>query len=88
MGLVNRVVANGTAKKAAIQIAHQIAAFPQICLRGDRLSAIEQFDLSFEKAMANEFNHGLASLVEESGKGAARFAKGSGRHGQFENPIY
>ena len=86
MGLVNRVVPNGAARKAAIQLAHQIAAFPQICMRGDRLSAIEQFDLPFEKAMANEFTHGLASLAEESEEGAARFAKGDGRHGHFEKP--
>jgi enoyl-CoA hydratase len=86
MGLVNRVVANGTAKKAATKLAHQIAVFPQICLRGDRLSAIEQSDLSFEKAMANEFKHGLASLSKESGEGAARFAEGAGRHGFFEKP--
>jgi enoyl-CoA hydratase len=86
MGLVNRVVANGKARKAAIELAHRIAAFPQICLRGDRLSAIEQSDLSFEKAMANEFKHGLASLSKESGEGAARFAEGAGRHGYFEEP--
>jgi enoyl-CoA hydratase len=83
MGLVNRVVANGTAKKAATKLAHQIAAFPQTCLRGDRMSAIEQFDLPFGKAMANEFNHGLASMANEAGQGAARFAKGAGRHGEF-----
>jgi enoyl-CoA hydratase len=86
MGLVNRVVANGTAKKAATQLAHQIAAFPQVCLRGDRLSAIEQFDLPFEKAMVNEFKHGLASIAKEAAEGAGRFAKGAGRHGYFEKP--
>jgi enoyl-CoA hydratase len=83
MGLVNRVVANGKAKKAATELAHLIAVFPQICLRGDRLSAIEQFDLPFEKAMANELKHGLASMAKEAGEGAARFAKGAGRHGEF-----
>ncbi len=86
MGLVNRVVPNGMAGKAAIKLAHQIAAFPQVCLRGDRQSAIEQFDLPFDRAMANEFEHGLASLAEESIEGAARFARGSGRHGKFEKP--
>ena len=86
MGLVNRVVANGTAKKAATKLAHQIAAFPQICLRGDRLSAIEQSDLSFEKAMANEFKHGLAAMAKEAAEGAVRFAEGAGRHGYFEKP--
>ena len=86
MGLVNRVVPTGMAKKAAIQLAHQIAAFPQTCMRGDRQSAIEQFDLPFDKAMANEFNHGLASLAKESVQGATRFARGAGRHGKFEEP--
>ena len=86
MGLVNRVVANGTAKKAATKLAHQIAAFPQICLRGDRMSAIEQFDLPLEQAMAHEFKQGLQSLEKEAESGAARFVKGAGRHGHFEKP--
>ena len=46
----------------------------------------EQFDLSFEQAMTNEFKHGLQSLEKEAGSGAARFAKGAGRHGHFETP--
>lgn len=83
IGLVNRVVAEGTAKSAAIELARQIASFPQLCMRGDRLSAIEQFDLPFDTAMANEFKHGLASIAKEAGNGAARFAKGAGRHGKF-----
>lgn len=83
IGLVNRVVAAGTAKSAAIELAHQLADFPQVCMRGDRLSAIEQFDMAFETAMANEFKHGLASMAKEAGNGATRFAKGAGRHGKF-----
>jgi enoyl-CoA hydratase len=86
MGLVNRVVPNGKAREAALKLAHQLAAFPQTCLREDRMSAIEQFDLSFEQAMANEFKHGLQSLEKEAAIGAVRFAKGAGRHGHFEKP--
>jgi len=86
IGLVNRVVPKDKAWETAVKLAHQIAAFPQTCLRGDRMSAIEQFDLSFEQAMANEFNHGLRSLEKEAGSGAGQFAKGAGRHGHFENP--
>ena len=86
IGLVNRVVPKFKAREAAEKLAHQIAAFPQTCLRGDRMSAIEQFDLSFEQAMANEFDHGLRSLEKEAAAGAARFAKGAGRHGHFEKP--
>jgi enoyl-CoA hydratase len=83
MGLVNRVVPKGTAKHAAQELARQIAAFPQTCMREDRMSAHEQFDLSFEEALANEFRHGLAAIEKEAVKGATRFAKGAGRHGDF-----
>jgi enoyl-CoA hydratase len=83
MGLVNRVVAKGTARQAAEDLAREIAAFPQVCMRGDRMSAYEQFDLSFEEAIANEFNHGMAALKAEAVSGAERFARGAGRHGAF-----
>lgn len=86
MGLVNRVVPIGKSKEAAVKLAHQIAAFPQTCLRGDRMSAIEQFDLPFEQAMAKEFEYGRQSLEKEARSGAARFAGGAGRHGQFAEP--
>jgi enoyl-CoA hydratase len=84
MGLANRVVPRGKARQAAQDLARQLAAFPQICLRNDRLSAYEQFDLSFEEAMANEFRHGLMAIEQEAQQGAARFREGSGRHGEFE----
>lgn len=85
IGLVNRVVPKGDARRAAEELAHEVARFPQICLRGDRMSAYEQFDLSFEKALANEFTHGQAALNEETVSGAKRFAGGAGRHGQFRD---
>lgn len=85
IGLANRVVPKGTARRAAESLAHEIASFPQVCLRGDRLSAYEQFDLSFEAALANEFNHGLCALREETSAGATRFASGAGRHGSFND---
>jgi enoyl-CoA hydratase len=86
MGLVNRVVPKGRARQSAVKLAHEIAAFPQTCMRGDRMSAIEQFDLPFEQAMANEFEYGLESLEKEAGSGANLFAGGAGRHGHFEKP--
>jgi len=85
IGLANRVVPKGTARQAAESLAREIAAFPQVCLRGDRLSAYEQFDLSFEEALANEFNHGLRALNAETSAGANRFASGAGRHGSFND---
>lgn len=85
MGLVNRVVEKGAARRAAEDLAYEIAQFPPVCLRGDRSSAYEQFDLGFEEAIANELNHGMAALKSESAAGASRFASGAGRHGAFEN---
>ena len=84
MGLVNRVVPRGQSRQAAQELARQLAAFPQVCLRGDRLSAYEQFDLSFEEALDNEFRIGLKAIEQEARKGAARFSDGSGRHGKFD----
>jgi enoyl-CoA hydratase len=83
MGLANRIVAPGTALKEAQALAHDLARFPQTCLRNDRLSAYEQFDLSLEAALSNELSRGMRSL-KESTAGIQRFATGSGRHGSPE----
>jgi enoyl-CoA hydratase len=82
IGLANRVVAEGTARQAAEELAHQLARFPQTCLREDRLSLLGSLDLDFEAAMANEFDHGLRSLAEVQ-SGLERFRGGEGRHGGF-----
>ncbi len=84
MGLVNRVVPPGTARPAAEQLAAQLAAFPQAALRGDRLSAYEQWDLDLNSALANELAHGMGAL-EEAVSGARRFDGGAGRHGRFDD---
>jgi enoyl-CoA hydratase len=85
MGLANRVVPDGKAREAAEALARDIAEFPQVCMRGDRLSAYEQFDLSLDSALANEFNHGLSALEAETESGARRFISGAGRHGVFKD---
>lgn len=84
IGLVNRVVPEGKAREAAEALAREIARFPQVCMRGDRMSAYEQFALGFEEALANEFRRGQAALGAETFSGASRFAGGSGRHGSFD----
>lgn len=84
MGLANRVVPAGQALAAARELALQVAAFPQACLRGDRLSAYEQWGLDETAALQNEFAHGLGTLQSgETVAGATRFAQGTGRHGDF-----
>jgi enoyl-CoA hydratase len=81
MGLVDRVVPTGTTREAAEELAHQLSALPQVCLRQDRLSLLEQHALSEEEAMANELRHGLVSLQAGALEGAQRFTSGEGRHG-------
>jgi enoyl-CoA hydratase len=83
MGLANRVVPAGTARQAAEQLAQQIAEFPPVCMRNDRLSAHEQYDFTLPEALLNEHRRGLESLQAESLSGAQRFASGAGRHGAF-----
>ena len=82
MGLVNRVVAPGTARAAAERLAAELAGLPQVCLRSDRLSAYEALDLPLEEGLINELRHGLGTLRSEGVAGAARFAAGEGRHGK------
>ena len=83
MGLVNRVVPAGESRAAAEALAAELARFPQLCMRHDRLSAYEQHDLALDAALANELRHGQVALEHETLAGAARFAGGEGRHGTF-----
>ncbi|GCE37474.1 Enoyl-CoA hydratase [Rhodococcus wratislaviensis] len=81
IGLINRKVAAGDALTAARQLAAEIAGLPQVCLRQDRLSLLEQSGLTEDQALLNEFRHGAISLANGTIEGAARFAAGAGRHG-------
>lgn len=83
-GLANRVAPKGEALASAIALAKEIAAFPQACMRNDRMSALEQWDLDESDAIDNEIRHGLNTLRSgETADGAARFTSGDGRHGKF-----
>jgi enoyl-CoA hydratase len=85
MGLANRLVPPGQALAAAIALAKEIAAFPQGCMRSDRLSSYEQWDLGLTDALAAETRRGLRVIASgETASGASRFAQGAGRHGRFE----
>jgi enoyl-CoA hydratase len=85
MGLANRLVESGRALEGALDLARLLAGFPQMCMRSDRLSCYEQWELSTEEAMRNEYRSGLAVLGSgESAAGAQKFAGGAGRHGSGE----
>jgi enoyl-CoA hydratase len=82
-GLANRVVPAGQALAAGQRLAAELAAFPQVCLRSDRASVLDQEGLDEAAAMTSEFAHGRRALTSEAIPGAARFAAGAGRHGSF-----
>jgi enoyl-CoA hydratase len=82
IGLANRIVEEGKSRTEAEKLAERLAKFPQTCLREDRLSSYEQFNLDWVEALSNEFDHGLISLKEVK-EGINSFIKGEGRHGQF-----
>jgi len=83
MGLADRLVPAGTALKTAIALARDIAAFPHLCMRADRMSAYQQWDESVTNALVNEAHGGVTPLREGATAGAKRFADGAGRGGSF-----
>ncbi len=86
IGLANRLAPKGKGRAVAEALAAEIARFPQNCLRHDRLSAYEQWDMAYDAAMANETRHGREVLASgETLKGATRFASGKGRGGRFDD---
>jgi enoyl-CoA hydratase len=83
IGLANRVVEPGRALTAAVALAAEIAALPQICLRSDRASSYDQWSLDLGAALSHETRLGRATIASgETLAGAARFAGGEGRHGR------
>ena len=82
-GLANRLVPAGQALAEARTLAGQLAKFPQTCLRSDRRSSYEQWSLEIAQALVNEARCGAPALQAEARSGAARFAAGKGRGGDF-----
>lgn len=87
IGLVNRVSEPGQALADAIDLAAQVAAFPQICMRSDRQSSYDQWSMDLGDALSNETRLGRATIATgETRSGAERFAAGAGRHGSMPGP--
>jgi len=81
IGLIDRLVPEGQALPAAQQLARDLAALPQTCMREDRRSLLEQWGLKEADALANELRHGQISMLEAQA-GVERFRAGQGRHGE------
>ena len=62
IGLANRLTAPGDALEAAVALGRELAERPQAALRSDRLSSYEQWSLSLDEALANEYRHGMDTL--------------------------
>ncbi len=83
IGACEQVVPDGSSRQHAEAMAQQIARFPQACVRADRRSVRMQQGLPLREAMRGEWYNGLPAFVAEGAEGAARFAAGKGRHGDF-----
>ncbi len=83
IGACEKVVPEGKSREFAEAMAHEIARFPQACMRADRRSAYLQHGLSVREAMRKEWYNGFPAFEAEGAAGAARFASGKGRHGDF-----
>jgi enoyl-CoA hydratase len=81
MGLANRLTEPGEALAAAVALGHDLARLPQTCMRMDRLSSYEQWDLPFRTAMDNELVRGRVSMTAPD-QAVGRFVAGEGRHGK------
>ncbi|MGZ6972677.1 MAG: crotonase/enoyl-CoA hydratase family protein [Acidimicrobiia bacterium] len=80
MGLANRLTEPGDALATAVALAQDLARLPQTCMRMDRRSSYEQWDLPFDAAIANELTLGRASMRAPD-QAVDRFVAGEGRHG-------
>ncbi len=85
IGLCERVVPRGSARAAAEDLAREIARFPQAAVRADRRSAYASFGLGTQEALEREWAGGIDAFVQEGASGAARFAQGRGRQGDFKD---
>ena len=84
IGLCEYVVPEGDARARAEALAHDIARFPQSCLRADRRSARAQHGLELRAAMQQEWWNSKPE-VSTGVEGAMRFASGKGRGGNFRD---
>lgn len=85
IGACEKVVPTGQSRRAAEEMAREIARFPQMCVRADRRSAIRQHGLPVRDALRQEWRNSIDVVKHEGIAGASRFAAGAGRHGDFVN---
>ncbi len=80
IGLVNEVVATGGHVERSLELAEQLARFPQETMLSDRRAMLEGARLPWQEALDLEHRVGR-EVIEVAARGAGRFASGEGRHG-------
>ncbi|MGA9874839.1 MAG: crotonase/enoyl-CoA hydratase family protein [Solirubrobacteraceae bacterium] len=80
MGLLTEVVAGGDHLKRALELANNLARFPQRTMLADRRAAIEGLGMTLQQGLELESKAGPDVFVDAV-SGAQRFAAGEGRSG-------
>ena len=83
IGLAERVAPHGHARRIAEAMAHEIARFPQACMRADRRSVSLAWGGDPRTGLEREWANSRDIVALEGRAGAARFAAGKGRGGDF-----
>jgi enoyl-CoA hydratase len=83
IGLADRIAPKYKAREVAEELAHEIARFPQQCVRADRRSVHLQHGRPVAEALKREWQNSVHVLEREGVVGAARFSSGKGRGGDF-----
>lgn len=84
IGLCEYMAPEGQAREKAEALAHDLCRFPLSCMLADRRSVRAQRGLSERDALRQEWHNGKAE-VSKGVEGAARFASGKGRGGDFRD---
>ncbi len=80
IGLVNELVPPGAHVERALELANNLARFPQRTMLADRRAAIEGLGMPLAEGLRLEAQAG-PEVFEDAVRGAARFAGGEGRSG-------
>ena len=80
IGLANEIVAPGRHVERALELAEQLAGFPQETMLSDRRATIEGAGLPLRAGLQLEHRIGR-EVLDVAARGAARFAGGEGRGG-------
>jgi enoyl-CoA hydratase len=80
MGLLTEVVAEGAHLERAIELANNLARFPQHTMLADRRAAIEGLGMTLQEGLVLESQAGPETYLDAI-SGAQRFASGEGRGG-------